>query len=175
MKTNRFIHLFAIALGLTAFTTTGCAEKAKVTEASLPNAKVVAAATITTTAAEPSTIQVVTTASPDVASTQWSDLKDYTYDQRTQFFTGLKRLEAKVDGQIVELTAKRAAMTSTANTKDWDFAMKEMGNARSYLKSTGEVLGKATPETWNQEKDKVGQAWVRTQEAYTKVKSSTTS
>ena len=66
-------------------------------------------------------------------------------------------------------------MTSAANTKDWDFAMKEMIDARLYLKSTGEVLAKAMPETWNQEKDKVGQAWVRTQEAYAKVKSSTTS
>jgi len=52
--------------------------------------------------------------------------------------------------------------------------MKEMGDARSALKSMGEELSKATPETWDQEKDKVGQAWVRTQEAYDKVKSSTT-
>jgi hypothetical protein len=50
-----------------------------------------------------------------------------------------------------------------------------MVNARSALKSTGEVLTKASPETWDQEKDRVGQAWVRTQDAFAKVKSSTTS
>jgi hypothetical protein len=94
---------------------------------------------------------------------------------RAQFFAGLKRLEAIVDDQMSSLTARRAAMKSTANTKDWDFAMKEMGDARSYLKSMGEELSKASPETWAQEKDKVGQAWVRTQEAYDEVKSSTTS
>jgi hypothetical protein len=38
----------------------------------------------------------------------------------------------------------------------------------------GEELSKASPETWSQEKDKVGQAWVRTQAAFDNVKSSTT-
>jgi hypothetical protein len=53
--------------------------------------------------------------------------------------------------------------------------MKEMADARSNLKSMGEEIRKATPEIWAQEKDKVGRAWVRTQEAYDKVKSSVTS
>ena len=66
-------------------------------------------------------------------------------------------------------------MKTTTDTKGWDFAMKEMEDARSALHSIGTELSQATPETWNQEKDKVGQAWVRTQEAYDKVKSSTTS
>jgi hypothetical protein len=32
----------------------------------------------------------------------------------------------------------------------------------------------ATAETWDQKKEKVGQAWAKTQEAYGKVKASTT-
>jgi len=94
---------------------------------------------------------------------------------RAQFFAGFTRLEARVDDQIRRLTARRAAMTSTTDTREWDFAMKEMGDARTYLKSMGAELRTATPETWNQQKDKVGQAWVRTQDAYGNVKSSTTS
>lgn len=173
MKTYRLTHLIAAAIGLAAFSTAECAEKEKTADATLPPAKDVATAPATTTASDSATA-VPVAATPDVASVKWSDVKDYTYDQRVQFFAGLKRLEARVDDQISELTAKRAAMKSTTNTKDWDFAMKEMGNARSYLKSTGEDLGKATPETWAQQQDKVGQAWVRTQEAYAKVKASTT-
>jgi hypothetical protein len=83
-------------------------------------------------------------------------------------------VEAAVDAQIVELTARRAAMTSKTDTKDWDFAMKEMIESCAYFKSTGDTLADATPETWPQGKDKVGGAWERTQAAYTKVKSSTT-
>ena len=173
MKTNRITHLIAAAFGLAAFSTAGCAEKEKIADASLPPAKAEATTTVTTDVPGPATA-IPVAASPDIASAQWTDIKDYTYDQRAQFFAGLKRLETRVDGQISELTAKRAAMTSTANTKDWDFAMKEMVNARAYLKSTGEDLSKAAPETWDQQKDKVGQAWVRTQDAYAKVKSSTT-
>ena len=104
----------------------------------------------------------------------WRDVKDFTYDQRAQFFTGYSRLEARVDAQIAELTALRAAMPGAKDTKDWDFAMKEMADSRVYLHGSGESLGKATPDTWNQLKDTAGVAWVRTQDAYAKVKASTT-
>jgi hypothetical protein len=121
------------------------------------------------------TAPVAVAAGPDAASARWTDIKECTYDARAQFFAGLARLETRVDREIGVLTARRAAMKSTTDTQDWDFAMKEMVNARSALKSSGEALQKATPDTWAQEKDKVGQAWVRTQEAFAKVKSSTTS
>lgn len=168
MKTQLTAALVTTTLVLTSLAITGCGEKVGVAAPSLPSTKAVLAAT--TPIAAP-----VASLSPDVPSNLWTDIKDYTYDQRARFFPGFQLMEARVDAQLAELTARRAAMNSTVNTKDWDFAMKEMVDARSYLKSTGEVLGKATPETWQQEKEKVGQAWVRTQEAYRKVKSSTTS
>lgn len=157
MKSNRFSLIITVTFGLAAIATIGSAET--------PNTA--------TGATAPS--RVAANLSPEAADAQWADIKDVIYDLRPQFFTGLKRLEARVDDQIRELTAKRAAMTSTANTHEWDFAMKEMGDARSYLTSMGVELSKASPETWNQVKDKVGKAWVRTQDAYAKVKASTTS
>lgn len=172
MKTNRFKNLVAAAFCLVAFSTAGCAEKDKTSNASIPSENKV---TANTAKDEPTTtVRMTATASSDVTSVRWIDIKDCTYDSRASFFTGLKQLEAKVDGQIDELTAKRSAMKGDANTKDWDFAMKEMLDARSSLKSVGEELSKASAETWNQQKDTVGQAWVRTQDAYNKVKSSMT-
>lgn len=156
MKTNSSLALAAVTLGLIALVPAIRAENTMVDAPTSPAAP-------------------VSTSSPNVPSNLWTDIKDYTYDQRAKFFPGLELMQNKVDAQVAELTARRAAMNSTVNTKDWDFAMKEMVDARAYLKSTGEVLEKATPETWQQEKEKVGQAWVRTQEAYAKVKSSTTS
>ena len=164
MKTNRFTNLVTAAFSLAAFSTASCAEKEKSAETSLPPA----------TAAADRTVPPAATASPEVASAQWSDIKDCTYETRAQFFAGLARLEAKVDNQIGELIAKRAAMDGKASTQDWDFAMKGMESARTYLKSVGQELGKASPETWDQQKDKVGKAWIDAQEAYGKVKSSTT-
>ena len=97
-----------------------------------------------------------------IASAEWADIKDESYASRAAFFTGLARLAAKVDSQINALTVKRAA-NSTPNR---DFAIMQMNSARSQLKFMGEELGKATPETWNRMKVKVGQAWARTQKFY---------
>jgi hypothetical protein len=154
MKTNSLFPLLAAAFCFVVLNRAGCAEKETPTGATPPadNAPL-----------------------PAPAGVQWSDIKDRTFDQRDLFFAGLKHLEARVDEQITELTAKRATMKGITDTKEWDFAMKEMVNARSALRSTGEVLAKAGRETWDEEKDRVGQAWVRTQDAFAKVKSSTTS
>ena len=175
MKTNRFPHLITAVLGLAAFSTVGCSKEEQTTTAPLPPPKDAAAAVAATDASGPAVrVPVAANVSPGAISSQWSEIKDCTYDMRPQFFAGLNRLEARVDDQVTELTAKRAAMPSTTDTRDWDFAMKEMVDSRSALKSMGEELNRATPDTWNQEKDKVGVAWVRTQAAYDKVRSSTT-
>ena len=176
MKTNCWINLIAATFGFAAVSAVGSAENEKIAQAVLRPS--MAVTNIMIAAAEPAPIPAIPAAamaSSDGAAAQWSDIKDCTYDMRVQFFAGLKQLESKVDGQISELAAKRAAMKSTTDTKAWDFAIKEMGDARSYLKSMGEELSVAPRETWDQEKDKVGQAWLRTQEAYDRVKSSTTS
>jgi len=165
---NRLTPL-VIAFGLVAFSTAGCAEKAKTADSAPPPAKVVVAPVpVNATPA-------ATPAQPAVVPVTWVDLKADTYDQRISFLAGLKSLGLQVDAQISELAAKRAAMAaSNTSTKDWDFAMQEMGSARTNLKSTSEEMTRASRETWDQQKDKVGLAWVRTQDAFAKVKASTT-
>jgi hypothetical protein len=111
----------------------------------------------------------------DQASASWVSIKDFTFDQRADFIAGAGRLQAMLSSQIAELNAKRATMPSTVDTKDWDFAMKEMNDSQYYLKSMIEEASRATPETWAEEKDKVDQAWQRAQEAFDKVKVTTTS
>ncbi len=111
----------------------------------------------------------------DVNSARWTDIKDNPFEARDLFLVGLVRLQARVDLQIAELAAKRAAMIAeNTETKSWDFAMKEMENSRSYLLSMGDEAAMATRENWDPMKQKVGYAWLRTQEAYGKVKASTT-
>lgn len=105
----------------------------------------------------------------------WAELKDYTYDRRDLFLAGLQGLEVRVKSQIAELEARRATMdASNTSTKDWDFAMQEMSSANTNLKSANNEMARASRDTWDQQKDKVGLAWVRTQDAYAKVKASTT-
>ncbi len=168
MKTNCLTLLVFTALGFAALPTAGYAESTRPAAALLPPGNAKVTFTVSAGPAAPAAARA------DTASARWTDIKDNTYDTRAQFFAGFKRLEDKVDGQISELTAKRAAMKGTTSTTEWDFAMKEMGDARSYLKSTGEELSKTSAEMWDQQKEKVLQAWVRTQEAHARIKSSTT-
>jgi hypothetical protein len=84
-------------------------------------------------------------------------------------------LESHVAEQVKELNAKRSGMKASTDTKGWDLAMKEMMEAQAYLAAMVIELGKSTREFWDQNKDKVGRAWDRTQDAYGKVKASTTS
>jgi outer membrane murein-binding lipoprotein Lpp len=111
----------------------------------------------------------------DQASASWVAIKDYTFDQRDSFISGAANLQGMLASQVAELNAKRASMPSNVETKDWDFAMKEMTDSQAYLKSMIEEAGRATPDTWNQEKDKVDEAWQRAQAAFDKVKITTTS
>ena len=50
-----------------------------------------------------------------------------------------------------------------------------MVDAQAYFTAMVIELGKSTREFWHQNKDKVGRAWDRTQDAYGKVQASTTS
>lgn len=172
MKPKILPPLVIAVFGLLACSTAGCAEKEKMAVTSATAREPAPLARLSEPAAP---VPLAATASPGAADVQWDDIKEYTFEMRDPFFAGLKRLEAKVDDQIRELIAKRATMKGTTTTREWDFAMKEMESARSYLKSVGAELSKASRDTWGQEKDKVGRAWVSTQEAYGKVKSSTTS
>ncbi|HEY4300574.1 MAG TPA: hypothetical protein VGM73_06865 [Candidatus Didemnitutus sp.] len=119
-------------------------------------------------------MQPVVSPGEDIVSPNWTLIADCNYDARGRFFAGLTNLEAKADAQIRELDAKRRSMPSTVDTKDWDFQMKQMVDARAYLKDMDDGAHKAEPDTWDQQKDRVGNAWSRVQEAYARVKASTT-
>lgn len=159
MKTIRFPVCLAMTISLAALSNAGCAEKDKAADTPAPPAKETPVAAAET---------------PDADAARWSEIKDLAYGNRVAFMAGFKRLQARLDEQTSGLVAQRAAMKDDANTKDWDFAMKELGNARAYLTGTGEIIGKATSESWAQDKERVGQAWVRAQNACAKVKASTT-
>lgn len=173
MSTHRIVPLFSAVLGVAALSAGGCAPKKD------PGAGVVMPPTQNSApavlAADVPATKSSAVGGAEMVTVSWSDLETLTFERRSEFMAGFKRMETMVERQIAELTAKRAAMKGTVATKDWDFAMKEMNDSRSYLKSMGDEAAKATAQSWDQQKAKVGQAWVRTQAAFEKVKFSTTS
>ena len=105
---------------------------------------------------------------------RWSDIKGDTYAQRSHFADGARLLLARLDGEIAPLNAKRAGMIT--DTKDWDFAMKEVNNCRGLLVDRiGELAQATTPEAWAHVKDEVDLAWHRAILAIDKMTSTVTS
>jgi PBP1b-binding outer membrane lipoprotein LpoB len=175
MKTPRALVFSAATLGLVALISAGCSKEPAVPAAAAP------APTAVPVAPVPPVVKTVgegpiagrSVAAQDLAS--WEAIKDFTFDQRAQFLSGAGLLQSQLAGQVSELNAHRATMTSGTDTKDWDFAMKEMNDSQSYLKSMIDEASQATAETWAQEKEKVDQAWQRAEAAFDKVKVTTTS
>lgn len=157
----------ALLSALVATAGTGCRDSSNTAQQNLPAAPTVTASVLP---AAPTALP----AKADTSPVSWLDLKDKPFDQRTSFLAGSGRLVTTVDGQITELSVKRATLKSDTNTADWDFAMKEMSNSRSALQSSVAEAQQATAVTWSQQKERVGVAWVRTQDAVAKVKASTT-
>jgi hypothetical protein len=110
----------------------------------------------------------------DQTSVSWASIKDYTFDQRSSFVSGASMLEAQLGNQIAQLNTKRAALPSSVDTKDWDFAMNNLVEDQSYFKSTVDEAARTTPEFWDQEKDKVDAAWQKAEDQFDKVRTSTT-
>jgi ABC-type uncharacterized transport system involved in gliding motility auxiliary subunit len=117
---------------------------------------------------------VAAVAQEGTATPLWTDIQPDTYVQRAHFAAGIRRLSARLDEQIRVLKAKRAGMTT--DLKDWDLAFKEVEESRTYLTGMMNELEKTTtPETWADAKEKVGDAWKRSQLAVDKMNTTITS
>ncbi len=163
-------------MGLAVFSTAGCAEKSTPGDGSSAIKKEIAVSPMVETAVAPTPSSSNAPKAAVVAgNARWADLKNLPFESRDLLMAGIVGLEAHVAEQVKELNAKRTGMKASTDTKGWDLAMKEMMEAQAYLAAMVIELGKSTREFWDQNKDKVGRAWDRTQDAYGKVKASTTS
>jgi hypothetical protein len=128
---------------------------------------------VSTFARENSTSELATEAlatTPDA----WQNIQNHSYEKRQEFTAVFSRMVAKLDDDIRVLNEKRATMKN--DTRDWDFAMKELNNARADVQSKVTDLSRViTADAWIEARDRLGVAWDRAQTAVQTVKSSTTS
>ena len=108
------------------------------------------------------------------ASDSWDAVKDYTYERRSDFSSGIDRMTKKLDDKTAELKAKMSDATDNV-TADRQSAMKDYDKARTDLNEKLSVLGKATADTWADAKAKVAESWHRVQASFDKVKANNAS
>jgi uncharacterized phage infection (PIP) family protein YhgE len=100
-------------------------------------------------------------------SNSWNSIKDYTYEKRADFSSGMDRMSDKLDEKARALRSKTAG-ASDAASKDREAAIKDYDDARADLKARMTDLGNATADTWSDAKAKTVAAWNRVRAAYDK-------
>lgn len=171
MKTNRFIRLISMVHVFIAWAAAGYAADTSAAQNVVPPSNAVVAITVMNIGDGPTAVPGQAAPNrPASGPAQWEEIKDLNYEMRATFFAGLQRLETKLSTQIIELNAQRANLKNPTEIKNREFALQQLEFARSYFHSLRESLGHVTPATWEQQKDKIGQAWANIQSTYTKLK-----
>lgn len=106
------------------------------------------ATTASTTESEiKSGMNAATTAMADT----WDDVKDYTYERRSEFATKANVYAEQLDRRV-----------QTAGKE----ASSDLAEARDELRAAANDVSNATADTWDATKDRVARAWTRAQSAY---------
>ncbi len=176
MKINRLNQLFcATALGSVIFLAVGCSDKKPKTDVSASVDQPAGAPSALPTVSNPGPAGLAPNAvapmavaadRPGIASDGWAEIKDDTFAQRTHFSAGLQMMESDMDGRIASMNTKMGGGSMMSAT------MSEVAGARTNLQFTSDKMDRATADTWANDKNRVGQAWVRMQAACTKAQSS---
>lgn len=101
----------------------------------------------------------------DGAVSTWNRIKDYTFDKKADFASGIDSATKKMDETLADLKAK-----ATADTPEKTKARQEYDEARAELKAKLADLGNATADTWADAKAQVSKAWDKVQASYDTLK-----
>ncbi|MBP6507458.1 MAG: hypothetical protein KA257_07820 [Opitutaceae bacterium] len=101
------------------------------------------------------------------AANAWSDLKDFSFEQRADFSNRAAAMTAKLDAEISDLKSDAADAKASASRSA---AMDELRNARADLNTKLTALSHATADTWSSAKAEVIAAWEQVEAAYKKAK-----
>lgn len=97
----------------------------------------------------------------------WGNLKDYTFEKRSDFTLKLKARQADFEAGVSKLRAEYSEATASASRKA---AMNELKDSEANYKEKLAAMGNATADTWDAARDNVAAAWDRVQASYAKAR-----
>ncbi|HEX2861705.1 MAG TPA: hypothetical protein VHN79_08695 [Lacunisphaera sp.] len=100
-------------------------------------------------------------------SRAWGNVKDYSFEKRSDFTSFLKAQQAELEAGMSKLRAEYSEATASASRKA---AMAELKNAEANYKEKLAALGNASADTWTAARDNVAAAWDRLQASYAKAR-----
>jgi len=97
----------------------------------------------------------------------WDNLKDYTFEKRSDFTLKLKAKQADFEAGVSKLRADYSEAQASASRKA---AMNELKDSEASFKEKFAAMGNATADTWDAARDDVAAAWDRVQASYAKAR-----
>ena len=97
----------------------------------------------------------------------WGNLKDYTFEKRSDFTLKLKAKQADFEAGVSKLRADYSETQASASRKA---AMKELKDSEADYQEKLAALGNATADTWTSARDSTAAAWDRLQASYAKAR-----
>ncbi len=97
----------------------------------------------------------------------WAEIKDHTWEKRSDFTAGVKAVTSKLDADVSQLRADYSEAKASASRKA---AMAELKDAEADYKEKLSAVGDATAATWDSAKKNVTLAWDRLQASYYKAR-----
>jgi len=98
----------------------------------------------------------------------WADVKDHTWEKRSDFTAGVKAVTSKLDADVSQLRADYSEAKASASRKS---AMAELKDSEANYKEKMNAMGNATAATWDSAKKNVTLAWDRLEASYYKARS----
>jgi hypothetical protein len=97
----------------------------------------------------------------------WDNLKDYTFEKRSDFTLKLKAKQADFEAGVSKLRAEYSEAQASASRKA---AMAELKNSEADYQDKLAAVGSATADTWTSARDNVAASWDRLQASYAKAR-----
>jgi hypothetical protein len=97
----------------------------------------------------------------------WADLKDYTFEKRSNFSAKLKVHQTEYEADVSKLRAEYSDATASASRRA---AMNELKDSEADYKAKLDAVGNATADTWASARDNVIASWDRLHASYAKAR-----
>jgi hypothetical protein len=97
----------------------------------------------------------------------WDNLKDYTFEKKSDFTATLKARQADLEAGVSKLRAEYSEASASASRKA---AMNELKDSEANYQDKLAAVGNATADTWTAARDDVAAAWDRLQASYAKAR-----
>jgi hypothetical protein len=97
----------------------------------------------------------------------WDNLKDYSFEKRSDFTLQLKAQQADFEAGMSKLRAEYSEASASASRKA---AMSELNDSEADYKEKLAAMGHATADTWTSARNNVAASWDRLQASYAKAR-----